>query len=117
MAKRNGRAGFQDIEKRQIADKIDFVALRIEQKAQMLEGIVRAAGNPLLAVERLLGLIVNGILPEGALSALVREKAKELMKRPAFKAAVQAAEPARLEAFGQLIAKAGVDMAGKADAA
>src|SRR5262249_17234647 len=109
--------GFQEIEKRQIAEKIDLLALRIEQKAGMLEGIARAAGNPLLAVERLLSLIVNGILPQGALAAQVRERAQELMKRPAFKAALQGAEPARVEALGQLLGKAGVELTGKADAA
>ena len=117
IAKRNQRSGFQELEKRQVAEKLDLVALRIEQKAGMLDGIVRAAGNPLIAAERLLGLIVNGLLPEGALSVAVRERVKELTKRPAFKTAVQAADPAKVESFGQLLVKAGVDMSGKADAA
>jgi hypothetical protein len=115
IAKRNQRSGLQDLEKRMIADKIDMLALRVEQKAAMLDGIIRASGSPLLAVERLLSLIVNGILPEGALCVAARERARELMKRPAFKTAAQGAEPARVEALGQLIAKAGLEPAnGKA---
>jgi hypothetical protein len=75
--------------------------------------------DPVQAVGRLLGLVVGGSLPEGALMELARERARDLMKRPAFKAALKAAEPPRLEALGQLIAQAGLDTASNkpADAA
>jgi hypothetical protein len=119
LIKRNKRAGLQDIEKRQIAERIDQIALQIERKSALFDGLIRTMPDPVQAVGRLLGLVVGGSLPEGALTELARERARDLMKRPAFKAALKAAEPPRLEALGQLIAQAGLDAASNkpADAA
>ena len=119
ISKRNRRAGFQDLEKRQIADRIDQIALQIERKGAMLDSLIRSLPDPVHAVGRLLGLVTGGGLPDGALTELVRERARALMKRPAFKDAVKATDPVRLEALGQLIAQAGLDLQGNkpADAA
>jgi len=118
LLKRTRRCGFQDIEKRQVTERIDQIALQIERKSAMFDTLLRGIADPVQAVGRLLGLIAGGTLPDGALTELARERARELMKRPAFKTALKSAESARVEALGQLIAQAGLDAASKpADAA
>jgi hypothetical protein len=119
IVKRNRRAGFQDIEKRQIVERIDQVALQIERKAALFETLIRGNPDPVQAAGRLLSLIAGGSLPEGALSEAARDRVRDLMKRTAFRTALKTAEPARVEALGQLIAQAGLEPAGSkpADAA
>lgn len=115
---RNRKAGFQEIERRQIADRIDQIAVMVEQKSGLIEATIRSTPDPWQAVHKLLGLVSNGLLPEGSVSEVARRRAREIIARPSFRAQLGAADPAKLSAFQKLLASAGLETSpGKENAA
>ena len=112
------KAGFQDLNKRQLAERIDAMAVLIERKSGFLESMMKSAKTPLEALERILPLITNQILPEGSLVETLRTRMRDVMRTPAFKAQLSDAPQARVSALAELITKAGLEpTGGKADAA
>lgn len=117
MYKRAARSGLQRDAKAPIFERIDALALALDQKLGVLDSTMRQAPSPLDAAERLIALITGDVLPEGALADAARTRVRDMIRNPAFKAAVAGQPPERLAAFTHNLAKAGLDVAGKADAA
>jgi len=118
LHKRARRSGFQAEAKSPIFERIEAIAMAVEQKSGVLDSVTRAAATPLDAVERLIAIIASETLPEGAPCDAARARARDLMRHPAFKAALTAQTPERLAALSQNLVKAGIDAPGaKADAA
>lgn len=117
LHKRARRSGFQTEAKAPIFERIEALAMILEQKNNFLDTVVRGAPSPLDAVERLTNAITGEVLPEGAPCEAARTRIRDLLRNPAFKTALSGQSPERLAAFSQTLARAGIETAGKADAA
>lgn len=112
LYKRASRSGLQELNKRQVCEAIEALALKLDAKAAILEGVVRGATTPLEAAERLLQLVVAGGVPDGAMGELARNRVRDLMRMPAFRGVLAGAGKERVEAFSALLAKAGIEATG-----
>lgn len=117
IQRRAARSGFQAEAKAPIFERIDTIAMALDQKLGVLDSTMRQAPSPLDAAERLIALITGDVMPEGALCDTARLRLRDLLRNPAFKTALAGQPPDRLAAFTQNLAKAGLDVAGKANAA
>lgn len=78
------RSGFQDNQKREIADILDRIASDIEAHAKLLDSVVATGASPVERATRLLRLCTGGLLTEGRLSSRARELVLAQLSKPGF---------------------------------
>jgi hypothetical protein len=78
------RAGFQDIEKRNIADAIDTLAVKAEAKARFLEGLAPKHMPQINRTLALLQLFATSAVTEGEFSKRLRREITPGLKEPDF---------------------------------
>ncbi len=78
------RSGFQESQRREIADLLDREAYEIAARARLLESILANAATPAERVAALLTLCTGAYLTEGKLSVRVRELLLAQLSTPGF---------------------------------
>ncbi len=78
------RAGFQDKEKREIADALDKMAVEIESRAKLFDSIENRVVSHVEKAIALLRLSTSGALTEGRLSAKARTLIVSHLGKPGF---------------------------------
>ena len=85
------RAGFVDVTREQIAQRMDALAVQMEARNRLFESIEARPTSPVDKMQTLLKLLNGGFLTEGALSARARDLILAHLSRPGFMADYTAA--------------------------
>jgi hypothetical protein len=78
------RSTFQDIQRRELADVLDRIALLVEGQSKLLDAIAMKAATPTEMAVTVLKLFTGGMLTEGKLSAKARDMVVACLSRPGF---------------------------------
>jgi hypothetical protein len=78
------RSGFQEAQRREMADHLDRIASLLESRARVLESIEAKPGSPVEKATTVLRLVTGGLLTEGGLSAKARDMIVGYLGRPGF---------------------------------
>ncbi len=80
------RAGFVDVAREQIAQRMDALAVQMEARNRLFESIEARPTSAVDKMQTLLKLLNGGFLTEGALSARARDLILAYLSRPGFMA-------------------------------
>jgi hypothetical protein len=78
------RSGYQENQRREIAERLDKVAGAVEARARLLDSVVAHAPTPVECANRLLKLCTGNFLTEGQLSRRARSLVLEQLAKPGF---------------------------------
>ncbi len=78
------RSSFVDVQRQEIADKMDKLANDVVDRAKLLETLEAKTTNPVEKAQTLLKLSMGGFFTDGALSARVREMILNHLATPGF---------------------------------
>ena len=92
------RSGFQDNQRREMAELLDKLACTIEARAKIFEAIETKPGSPADKATTILKLCTAGVLTEGRLSSRARDLVLGYLGRPGFLSGYIAQSPAPRDA-------------------
>lgn len=78
------RAGFQDVQKNQIASAIDMIALRIERRSGLLAALHQRLPNPVERAQAILKCWSAGLFTQGELSTKAKRYLFAALGKPGF---------------------------------
>jgi hypothetical protein len=78
------RAGFQELEKRNIAEAVDALAVKAEAKARFIDGVAPKHMPQINRTLALLNLFASDAVTEGELSKRIRREIAPGLKEPDF---------------------------------
>jgi len=87
------RAGFVDVTREQIAQRMDALAVQMEARNRLFDSIEARPTSPVDKAQTLLKLLTGGFLTEGALSARARELILAHLAKPGFRPAISRSCP------------------------
>ncbi|MBI1238254.1 MAG: hypothetical protein GC199_02815 [Alphaproteobacteria bacterium] len=115
LQRRVMRSSLQELEKRQVSEAVDALALKLEAKARVIEQSAPRGAPPVVRALTFLKLFGEGAITEGTLAARVRKEISAGTRHPAFvdtfvKQSQASREDALLE-LREALATAGVELA------
>ena len=111
------RSGFQENQRREIAERLDRVATTVEARARIFESVMARASAPAECASRLLKLCTENFLTEGQLAGRARSLVLEQLAKPGFLSAYaerivqdgkNASSEAALDELMAVLGKAGI---------
>ena len=87
------RSNFIDVQRQEICDKMDRLAMQAATSAKLFEGLDARTPNHVEKATTLLKLALGGFLTEGALSARARDMILGYLSTPGFLARYFASQP------------------------
>lgn len=99
------RASFVDVQRDEIAQKMDRLAWDVAVRGKVFESLAAKNQNPVEKVQTLLKMTANGFFTEGQVLAKVRDMVMDCLAKPGFLAGYFAGQPASDAGIAALMAE------------